>query len=237
MGMWEELATMQVHDWTRVEAGIFHHFHHSWTEEIKRSQNSGVLPEACYALIEPRTSGDNANAVEDENAAVEPETEFAFYRRKQSRIVVRHVTGDEIVAMVEIVSPGNKSGKNALRAFVEKAVELLQRQVHLLILDLHPPGPRDPSGIHALIWEELTSDAYSLPPGKPLTLAAYESDLAIRAFVEHCGVGDNLIEMPLFLKRDGQVPVPLERTYQAAFAVLPGRWRSVLDGPPRSGSP
>jgi hypothetical protein len=257
MGMWEELATMPVHDWTRVEAGIFHDFHHAWIEEIKRSLNAGVLPEGYYALAEQHTAGfgpdvltlqgdsddlesGGSTTVGGGNGglllappklAVTAEAEFAFYRRKQSRVVVRHVTGDEIVAMVEIVSPGNKIGKNALRAFVQKAAELLERQIHLLILDLHPPGPRDPSGIHALIWEELTNDAYSLPPGKPLTLAAYESDLAIRAFVEHCGVGDNLIDMPLFLKRDGQVPVPLERTYQAAFAVLPGRWRSVLEAP------
>ncbi len=27
---------MPVHDWTRVEAGIFHDFHHAWIEEIKR---------------------------------------------------------------------------------------------------------------------------------------------------------------------------------------------------------
>ena len=26
--------TMPVHDWSRVDAGIFHHFHHAWIEEI-----------------------------------------------------------------------------------------------------------------------------------------------------------------------------------------------------------
>jgi hypothetical protein len=145
-------------------------------------------------------------------------------------VAVRHVSGDEIVAMIEIVSPGNKSGKNALRAFVEKAVELLQRQIHLLILDVHPPGPRDPGGIHAAIWDELSDQPYLLPKDKPVTLAAYESDLSIRAFVEHRAIGNELPDMPLFLKRNGQVPVPLERTYQSAFAVLPGRWRSVVEG-------
>jgi hypothetical protein len=34
--------------------------------------------------------------------------------------------------------------------------------------------------------------------------------------------------MPLFLKYNGQVPVPLERTYMSAFAALPRRWQRVL---------
>ena len=28
---------MPVHDWTRVAAGIFHHFHHDWITEIARA--------------------------------------------------------------------------------------------------------------------------------------------------------------------------------------------------------
>ena len=48
--------------------------------------------------------------------------------------------------MIEIVSPGNKSSRNAMRSFVEKAAELLDKRVHLLIIDLLPPGPRDPQG-------------------------------------------------------------------------------------------
>jgi hypothetical protein len=26
---------MPIHDWTRVSAGIFHHFHQDWTIEIR----------------------------------------------------------------------------------------------------------------------------------------------------------------------------------------------------------
>lgn len=35
---------MPVHDWTRVDAGLFHHFHHSWIEDTARALNQGVLP-------------------------------------------------------------------------------------------------------------------------------------------------------------------------------------------------
>ena len=35
--------------------------------------------------------------------------------------------------------------------------------------------------------------------------------------------------MPLFLEPNGCVMVPLEETYTTAFAVMPHRWRSVLE--------
>jgi hypothetical protein len=106
---------------------------------------------------------------------------------------------------------------------------LLDRRIHLLILDLQPPTSRDPRGIHGAIWEEITGQGYAAPPGKLLTLAAYESALTVRAYVQPVAVGDALIDMPLFLEPGAHVLVPLESTYQRAFAALPCRWRTVLD--------
>jgi hypothetical protein len=48
---------MPVHDWTRVDAGIFHHFHHGWIEEIARALNRGLLPSDHYALAEQIAGG------------------------------------------------------------------------------------------------------------------------------------------------------------------------------------
>ena len=48
---------MPVHDWTRVEAGVFHHFHHAWIEEISRALNAGILPPEFYALSEQHAAG------------------------------------------------------------------------------------------------------------------------------------------------------------------------------------
>jgi hypothetical protein len=36
--------------------------------------------------------------------------------------------------------------------------------------------------------------------------------------------------MPLFLKPDWYVLVPLDATYRAAFDAVPHRWREVLEG-------
>jgi hypothetical protein len=250
---------MPVHDWTRVEAGIFHDFHHGWIEEIKRTLNRGLLPEGYYALAEQHAAGFGPDVLtlettqpDDEDAGgadrsrsadgsglllapppvqLTAEGEMAFYRRKQSTVTVRHVSGDRIVAVVEIVSPGNKASRNALRSFVDKVAQLLDRQIHLLILDLYPPTRRDPEGIHGAIWEDIIGEHYEAPEDKPLTLAAYESALSIKAYVVQVAVGDTLPAMPLFLLPEKYVLVPLEATYQAAYAGVPRRWQRVLEGP------
>jgi hypothetical protein len=41
---------MPVHDWTRVDAGIFHDFHLGWIGELRGALNGGLLPEGYYAL-------------------------------------------------------------------------------------------------------------------------------------------------------------------------------------------
>src|SRR5262249_56462080 len=48
---------MPIHDWTRVDAGIFHDFHHAWIEEIKRVLNGGLLPDDYYAMAEQHAAG------------------------------------------------------------------------------------------------------------------------------------------------------------------------------------
>jgi hypothetical protein len=251
---------MPMHDWTIVEAGIFYAFHHRWISAISDVLNTGLLPKDYYALPEQQAAGfgpdvltlqDQSPAREDEPSGgtvataaalqTRPQTRFTaqtdaeFYRRKKSSIVVRHVSGDRIVAMVEIVSPGNKASRHAFRAFVDKACELLEHRIHLLIIDPFPPGPRDPNGVHAAIWEEVEDKPFQLPADKPLTLVAYECELITRAYIEPVAVGDVLPDMSLFLEPNGCIKVPLEATYQTAFAVMPARWRRVLGGtaPPR----
>src|SRR5262245_21443729 len=48
---------MPIHKWKRVDAGIYHDFHHAWIEELKRALNRGVLPEDYYALAEQFAAG------------------------------------------------------------------------------------------------------------------------------------------------------------------------------------
>lgn len=259
---------MPVHDWSRVDAGIFHHFHHSWIEQIQRALNAGGLPPDYYAMAEQRGAGfvpdvltletSEPDAGDDEPFAAigagrgreddeggvatlvaepvvvaEPLARVAAehdpdWLQRPSVVAVRHASGDRLVAVVEIVSKGNKAGRAAFEEFVDKAVELLRQGVHLLIVDLQPTTPRDPDGIHGAIWRDLLGPDYQAPAGEPLTMASYEAGRRIRAFVEPLAVGARMIDMALFLKPRRHVRVPLERTYAEAFEVLPRRWRAVL---------
>jgi hypothetical protein len=246
---------MPVHDWTRVDAGIFHDFHHEWISTMRRALNDGLLPSDYYALAEQQAAGfgpdvltlhGTAMAGDDGPPAGEPagsgrlvlappkarftaESAGEFYRRKKSTIVVRHVSGDDMVAIVELVSPGNKSSRNAFRALVEKACELLEHKINLLIVDVFPPTRRDPHGIHAAVWDEIADEPFALPDNQPLTLASYESGLTVKGYVETVAVGERLPAMPLFLEPGAHMLVPLEETYESAFAAVPRRWKSVLE--------
>jgi hypothetical protein len=93
------------------------------------------------------------------------------YAGKANRVTVRHRHGD-VVAVVEVVSPGNKARRAEFRAFVEKSADLIRQGVRLLVIDLFPPGPCDPQGIHKALWDEFEEEDLALPPDKPLTLAS-----------------------------------------------------------------
>ena len=246
---------MRIHDWSRVDDGIFHDFHHAWIEEIKRALNGGLLPPWLYALAEQQASefGPDVLALQAPGTAsgqefdgdetgllvAPPKVKMTaqgsqdFYTRRQKSVVVHHASDDQIVAVVEIVSPGNKSSRQRLEAFVRKACSLLHQGIHLLVVDLHPPTRRAPQGIHGVIWGDINDDDYRQPEDKPLTLVGYESDMfaGVTAYIEPVSVGDSLPEMPLYVATDGYVLVPLQPTYDRAFAALPRRWGDVLEKP------
>ena len=239
---------MPMHDWTRVEAGIYHDFHHEWISEIKRALNRGLLPPDYYAMAEQQAAGFGPDVLTLQDANLDSssgrgtgamtrtrpksshyaQTPAEFHRRRNSSIAVRHVSGDRIVAMVEIVSPGNKSNANAFHAFVLKACELLEHRIHLLLMDPFPPGRRDPNGIHGAIWAQVDDNLFHLPPERPLTFVAYECELVTHAFIETIAVGEPLPNMPLFLEPGAHVSVPLEATYNAAWETVPARWQRVI---------
>ena len=47
---------MPIHDWTRVRANRFHHFHQTWITNLAASLNAGQLPPGFFALAEQRQS-------------------------------------------------------------------------------------------------------------------------------------------------------------------------------------
>lgn len=207
---------MSIHDWTRVESGIFHHFHQAWTIAILNALNGGLLPKGYSALADQR-SGE-----------VSPDVITEVYAARANRIAIHHPLG-QVISMIEIVSPGNKGSHAALRAFVEKTTELLDRGVHVLVVDLFPPSKRDPQGIHKAIWDEIREEPFELPPDKTLTAAAYVADLPKVAYVEPFAVGDPLPDMPVYLNPESYVLMPLDSTYQSTWLTCPEDMREMVE--------
>src|SRR5437870_661573 len=220
---------MPILDWTRVDAGLFHHFHQDWTIELCRELNAGRLPSGFTALTDQQTGG-RAVATAPRKARFVVELEEDTYARRANRIRIQHRHG-EVVAVIEIVSPGNKSSSNALRAFVRKAADLIWQGIHLLVVDLFPPSERDPQGIHKAIWDEIAERPFELPPDKPLTVAAYRAAPTKTAYVEPVAVGDALPALPIFLTEYEYVPAPLEETYRASWAAYPADFKELLEAP------
>jgi uncharacterized protein DUF4058 len=238
---------MPIHDWTRVEAGDFHHFHQCWVVAIGNALNGGLLPPGYMALAEQVTGrpipdvvtlqarepkegpeGGIAVATAPPTARLIAKIERINYAKRADRVVIRHGRG-KVVAIIEILSPGNKESRAALRSFVEKAADILNQGVNLLVVDLFPPTPRDPQGIHKAIWDELGDQPFVAPPDKPLIVASYIGGDIPTAYVESVGIGDELPSLPIFLSETRYIPAPLEATYQEAWAVFPAMLKELIE--------
>jgi hypothetical protein len=137
---------MPVHDWTRVEAGIFHDFHVAWIAEIRKALNGGLLPEGYYALAEQHAGQSIADVLtlhSDEAAAqsstprnkpggtalagVPPKASLhkvlnldSLYHRRRT-LAIRHVSGHRLVAVVEILSPAKKARAGNLDVLIRES--------------------------------------------------------------------------------------------------------------------
>src|SRR5947209_12571541 len=136
---------MPIHDWTRVDANLFHDFHQTWTIAIRNALNGGLLPRGFSALVEQHAAGLVPDVIalqrrsrpgrpsEPTGGAVVTATppkvrhvvraEEEVSAARGNRVTIRHPLG-RVVCVIEIVSPGNKKARSALRSFVEKTVEL-----------------------------------------------------------------------------------------------------------------
>src|SRR5258708_7500307 len=123
---------MALHDWTLVEAGIFHSFHNAWITHLGEALNAGVLPSGYYALGEqhfghyigdlltlhaggangaslPSKPWDGGLAVAEAPPRVRHLlTATETNRTRRRTLAVRHVSGHQLVAVIEIVLPSNK---------------------------------------------------------------------------------------------------------------------------------
>lgn len=119
-------------------------------------------------------------------------------------IAVRHVSGHRLVALLEIVSPANKDRARTVADLASKAADALNSWVNVVLIDMLPPGPHDPEGLHGAVCRRLEegADGDAVPTDEPLTLASYVAGPRIEVFLERVGVGGDLPAMPLFVRPD-----------------------------------
>ena len=157
------------------------------------------------------------------------ESEELAYARNANRLLVR-TEDDTIVALIEVLSPGNKHDKRAIKSFRSKIVKFLRRGISVVLIDLFPPSRRDPQGIHQFIWGELANEPFDRRPAdKPLTVASYDAGGDLTAYVDSIAVGDVLPDAPLFLAPGRYVNIPLEQTYERSWSLGPKSIRDLFE--------
>lgn len=248
---------MPIHDWSMVAPGYFHHFHTSWITHLSDNLNE-LLPAPFFAMSEQHFAGNVGDVVALSMTVKEDEDPYetddaggvaildappkvsrhlvldrsSDYSERARRIVIRNRSGHDIVAIVEIVSPGNKDHRARIRTFVDKSVQSVRNGIHLLLIDLLPPGTFDPCGVHNEIWHALGGGVSPAPDELPLTVSSF---LALvespEAYVEPTAVGNLLIPMPLFLDGRRYIEVPLEDSYMRAWQGVPAVLKSQIAHP------
>jgi hypothetical protein len=240
-----------------VDAGTFHSFHSAWITHLMGRLNGGVLPRGYYALSEPDASGPIPDVLTlhrpDPSPIPDPPPREggialadapprigrkltadpkAVYRARRRTLTIRHASGHRIVAFLEIVSPGNKDRTASVQDLVNKVDAALMQGIHVMIVDLFPPGRFDPQGLHGAVWARYGMEEYVVPTDRPLTVCSCRAAAPVDASIEHLTFGDPLPEMPLFPDAETYINVPLELTYETAFQDMPIFLREVLQGPP-----
>lgn len=110
------------------------------TDVLTLQTDSGEYPE------QEQHKGSIAVDIAPPQVEITASLEASHYTSRAKRLVVRHSSDDRVVAVIEVVSPGNKATRHAWRRFVDKAVSLILDGRHLLVVDLFPPGNAIPKG-------------------------------------------------------------------------------------------
>ena len=217
---------MPVHDWTRVEAGIFHDFHVAWLPEIRKALNGGLLPEGFYALAEQHAGRTIADVLtlHASPANLEPLPPLATtggtavaeapprVRRRESLEAGTAGAAAECWRFATSAATAwspcwrsyRRQTRTASRAWTILPPRPSMRSTPASIWSwwiCFPPGPYDPQGMAGAVRQRLagSDEADPLPAGEPLTLASYVAGPGVDIYLEHLAIGGVLPEMPLFL--------------------------------------
>ena len=135
-------------------------------------------------------------------------------------VALKDGSGGEIrvVAVIELVSPGNKDRPATRKAFAAKCAAYLQGGIGVMVVDIVTERT---ANLHNELIDAmmLSNDYYG--PGEPIYTASYhpvrrDSKDGIDVWLSGLHVGGDLPTMPLFLRGGPVLGIPLDETYARA---------------------
>jgi hypothetical protein len=226
---------MTLHHWPNPRVP-WRSFHNHWAIRLVEYLNQGVLPVGFRARptefiigVEPDVlllqEHDRPDMLASTQTALAEATLTAVLPAPAELPIVGVYSAYDatrLVAVIELVSPGNKDRSEAIQAFVEKVVFLLQDGVHVMVIDvlslpqlsirrpiLGRLGLDTETAAEGSLW---ISSYCSLPGGEPYP------HVEVREWAQPAAIGKPLPATPLFLRGDKLwVTVDLETTYQATL--------------------
>jgi hypothetical protein len=140
---------MTLHHWPNPRVP-WRSFHNHWVVRLVEYLNQGVLPDGFRARptelivgIEPdvlllREADSSPYKTAAQPVLAEATLTAVLPPPAESPIVGIYSAYDNsrLVAAIELVSPGNKDRPEAVQAFVEKVLFLLQEGVHVMVVDV-----------------------------------------------------------------------------------------------------
>lgn len=221
------------HPWTA--------FHSAWANAITNQLNE-VLPEDYYAIPEvtrddqieidvatlegPAHAGANGGTATAVWAPPRPSlaAPVDFSRIHGTAIrVFQDQGGPQLRAAIELVSPANKDRPRSRSTFAAKCVGYLERGVHVVVLDtvtlrhanLHTEIAQVLEATEALAWDSETH-LYAVS----YRTVARDRQTLVEAWPHSLTLGQELPTLPLWLRVDLCLPLPLEANYTTACHAL-----------------
>ena len=211
-------------DWTRVDAGLFHAFHHRWIDPVSDAPNTeGILTRllrsparaepfeipswTCLTLRFSAQDGETSGraTANPRRSGQNPQPRVRLVRRSEAEIHAGSPIGYRPTSTRPDCRrdrnhlPGQQGDKSGIAHLCnERTAALIQQGVHLLVVHLSPAGTRS-CGIKA-IWDEFEEEDSRNCLPTALGTCSLRRRAAPGGYREPIAVGDVLPDMPLFLK-------------------------------------
>jgi hypothetical protein len=198
--------------------------HNTWAVTMATQLNQDQLPPDYVALPFVAAADRNAQAQESWVSSRQASREIASSWQNDCSVYVLHqARGQQLRAVIELVSPSNKEKENDRRVFAGKCLAYLQQGVSVILVDVVTGLAADlhthiaellgvvegmewqsPSGLYALAYRPVHTDQGE----------------QVDTWQEVLNIGSELPTLPLWLNAELCLPLRLEESYRATCIGL-----------------